>query len=37
VRVLLLDGSARSVSENLDIRVWRALGTRAGGETVGEF
>jgi prepilin-type N-terminal cleavage/methylation domain-containing protein len=37
VQVLLLDGSARSVSENLDIRVWRALGTRAGGETVGEF
>ncbi len=37
VHVLLMDGSARSVSENLNRQVWRALGTRAGNEVVGEF
>ena len=37
VHVLLLDGSVRSISENIDIFVWRALGSRAGGEIVGEF
>jgi prepilin-type N-terminal cleavage/methylation domain-containing protein len=37
VHTLLMDGSARSISENLDRGVWRALGTRAGGEVVGEF
>jgi prepilin-type N-terminal cleavage/methylation domain-containing protein len=33
----LADGSARFVSENIDVQVYRALLTRAGGETVGEF
>jgi hypothetical protein len=28
VHVALMDGSARSVSENLSLDVWRALGTR---------
>ncbi len=37
VHALLLDGSVRSVSENIDGNVWRALGSRAGGEIVGEF
>jgi prepilin-type N-terminal cleavage/methylation domain-containing protein len=37
VHALLMDGSARSVSENISLTVWRALGTRAGGETPGEF
>ena len=37
VHVLLLDGSVRSISENIDVFVWRALGSRAGGEIVGEF
>lgn len=37
VQSLLMDGSVRSVSENIDLRVWRALGSRAGGEVVGEF
>ena len=37
VNVLLMDGSARSVSENISANVWRALGTRAGQEVVGEF
>jgi hypothetical protein len=27
----LMDGSVRSVSENIDAALWRALGTRAGG------
>ncbi|WP_166830285.1 DUF1559 domain-containing protein [Thalassoroseus pseudoceratinae] len=33
VNALLMDGSTRSVSENIDLTVWRAMGTRAGGET----
>lgn len=37
VNTMLMDGSVRSVSENIDINVWRALGTRAGGEVIGEF
>jgi prepilin-type N-terminal cleavage/methylation domain-containing protein len=37
VNVTLMDGSGRSVSENIDLSVWRALGTRSGGEVVGEF
>jgi len=37
VNALLMDGSCRSISENIDINVWRALGTRAGGEVIGEF
>lgn len=38
VHLLLADGSVRAVSENIDRNVWRALGTRAGNETIsGEF
>ncbi|MDB4786586.1 DUF1559 domain-containing protein [Planctomycetaceae bacterium] len=37
VNALLLDGSTRSVSENIDLSVWRALGTRSGGEVIGSF
>ncbi len=37
VHALLMDGSVRSVSENIDGRTWQWLGTRAGGEVVGEF
>jgi prepilin-type N-terminal cleavage/methylation domain-containing protein len=37
VNVVLMDGSVRSVSENINLAVWRALGTRNGGETVGSF
>lgn len=33
----LADGSVRFISENIDLGVYRALGTRAGGEVVGEF
>lgn len=34
---LLTDGSVRFVSENLDIGINRALVTKSGGETLGEF
>ncbi len=34
VNVSLLDGSVRSISNSIDLRVWRAMGTRAGGEIV---
>lgn len=37
VHTLLMDGSVRSVSENIDLWVWRHLGTRSGGEVLGEF
>ena len=37
VQVLMVDGSARAVSENIDFGVWRSLGTRAGREITGEF
>jgi prepilin-type N-terminal cleavage/methylation domain-containing protein/prepilin-type processing-associated H-X9-DG protein len=34
VNVLLADGSVRFVANSIDLRVWRALGTRSGGEAV---
>ena len=37
VHLLLGDGAVRFVSENIDRNTWRALGTRQGGEVVGEF
>ena len=37
VNVVLMDGSVRSVADGVAPAVWRALGTRAGGETVGDF
>lgn len=37
VQVALIDGSCRSVSDNIDQGIWRALGTRGGGEVLGEF
>ena len=37
VHVLLCDGSVRFISENIDRPIWRALGSRAGGEVIGEF
>ena len=37
VNSLLMDGTVRTISENIDIYVWRALSTRAGSEVIGEF
>lgn len=37
VNAALADGSVRSVGENIDINVWRALGTRDGGESISDF
>ncbi|MCA9031140.1 MAG: DUF1559 domain-containing protein [Planctomycetaceae bacterium] len=37
VNVALMDGSCRTVSDNIDRGIWRALGTRANGEVIGEF
>ena len=37
VHALLADGSVRFVTQNVNLGVWRAVGTRAGGEVVGEF
>jgi prepilin-type N-terminal cleavage/methylation domain-containing protein len=37
VNVLLMDGSARSVSETIALSIWRALGTRDGQEAFGDF
>jgi hypothetical protein len=30
----LADGSVRFVTNNIDLGLWRAMGTRAGGETI---
>lgn len=37
VNVFMMDGSVRSVGNSISQPVWRALGTRAGGETVTDF
>ena len=36
VQVALLDGAVRAVSEQIDLSVWRALGSRNGGEIVAQ-
>jgi prepilin-type N-terminal cleavage/methylation domain-containing protein len=36
-QVCLCDASARFISETIDITVWRAVGSRGGGEVVSEF
>ncbi|NLY00173.1 MAG: DUF1559 domain-containing protein [Rhodopirellula sp.] len=37
VNTLLMDGSVRNVGSTIVLNVWRALGTRDGGEPVGEY
>ena len=37
VQTALMDGSVRAISENVDLAIWRGLGTRAEGEVLDEF
>ena len=37
VNILLMDGSVRSVTNNILAQTWHSLGTRAGGEVVGDY
>jgi len=37
VNAALMDGSVRSISKTIDLSIWRALGTRSGGEVPGDF
>ena len=37
VNVLMGDGGVRFVQNNINLDTWRALGTRAGGETIRDF
>jgi prepilin-type N-terminal cleavage/methylation domain-containing protein len=37
VNTLLMDGSVKSFSSSTDRTIWRGLGTRSGGEVIGEF
>jgi len=37
VNVALMDGSVRSVRSGIALQTWRALGTRDGGEVVGDY
>jgi hypothetical protein len=37
VNAVMMDGSTRSISNNINLGVWRGLGTRAKGEVVGQF
>ncbi|WP_339729566.1 DUF1559 domain-containing protein [uncultured Gimesia sp.] len=37
VHVCLGDASVRFVSDSIDLNLWRALGTKGGGEVIGEF
>jgi hypothetical protein len=37
VHAAFADGSVRSLSENIDLVVWRSMSTRSGGEQVEEF
>ncbi len=36
-QIVLADGSVRFASENIDENVWRAIGSKAGGEVIGEW
>jgi prepilin-type N-terminal cleavage/methylation domain-containing protein/prepilin-type processing-associated H-X9-DG protein len=37
VNVAMMDGSVRAATNAIDLQVWRALGTRNGGESPGDF
>ncbi|MBI5759092.1 MAG: DUF1559 domain-containing protein [Planctomycetales bacterium] len=37
VHILLMDGASRTVNDNIDLTIWRALGTRYGREPAREY
>ena len=37
VHVLMADGAVKGANQNIDKLLWRALGTRANGETISDF
>ncbi len=37
VNVCMCDGSVRTASDSIDLQTWRAVGTRGGGEVVGDW
>jgi prepilin-type N-terminal cleavage/methylation domain-containing protein/prepilin-type processing-associated H-X9-DG protein len=37
INVGFVDGSVRGISQTIDLSLWRALGTRAGGEVIGSY
>lgn len=37
VHILLADGSVRFVSQSINLATWRGLGTRRGGEVIGDY
>ena len=37
VNCLLMDGSVRSASENIDLQIWRSLGARNDGKVIGDW
>jgi prepilin-type processing-associated H-X9-DG protein len=37
VNTLLMDGSVRTISDTIDLDVWRSAGTRLGGEVIDGF
>ena len=37
VNVMLMDGSVRFVTNSIPLQTWQAIGTRAGGEVVGDY
>ena len=37
VQAAFVDGSCRFISENVNLTIWRAIATRAGGEVLGEY
>ncbi len=36
VNLLLMDGSVHSTANGVDLTIWRAMGTRRGGEVLGQ-
>ena len=37
VNVGMMDGSGHAIADNIELSVWRAMGTRAGGDIVGDY